>query len=75
MSFLIGQDRTPKFAGQASGKENIRFPDSPDFEDLPDIGTGHDVRLSPICSCKFKANFSIFWHYLNHMHVKSSFDG
>ena len=28
----------------ASGKENVRFPDSPDFENLPDIRTGRDVR-------------------------------
>ena len=31
----------------ASGKENVRFPDSPDFENLPDFWTGRDVRLSP----------------------------
>jgi hypothetical protein len=28
----------------ASGKENVRFPDSPDFENSPDIRTGRDVR-------------------------------
>ena len=28
----------------ASGKENVRFPDSPDFENLPDFRTGRDVR-------------------------------
>ena len=27
----------------ASGKENNWFPDSPDFENLPDFGTGRDV--------------------------------
>ena len=31
----------------ASGKENVRFLDSPDFENLPDFRTGRDVRLSP----------------------------
>ena len=28
----------------ASGKENIRFPDSPDFENMLDFRTGRDVR-------------------------------
>ena len=28
----------------ASGKENVRFLDSPDFENLPDFRTGRDVR-------------------------------
>ena len=28
----------------ASGKENVRFPDSPDFENLLDFRTGRDVR-------------------------------
>ena len=28
----------------ASGKENVWFPDSLDFENLPDLRTGHDVR-------------------------------
>ena len=27
----------------ASGKENVRFPDSPDFENLPDFRTGRDL--------------------------------
>jgi hypothetical protein len=27
-----------------SGKENVRFPDSPDFENSPDFRTGRDVR-------------------------------
>ena len=27
-----------------SGKENVRFPDSPDFQNLPDFRTGRDVR-------------------------------
>ena len=33
------------FKSPASGKENIqvRFPDSPDFENLPDFQTGRDV--------------------------------
>ena len=31
----------------ASGKDNVRFPDSPDFENSPDFRTGRDVRLSP----------------------------
>ena len=31
-----------------SWKENVGFPDSPDFENLPDFRTGHDVRQSPI---------------------------
>ena len=31
----------------ASGKENVRFPDSPDFEIFPDFQTGRDVRQSP----------------------------
>ena len=30
-----------------SGKENVRFLDSPDFENSPDFQTGRDVRLSP----------------------------
>ena len=28
----------------AFGKENVRFPDSPEFENLPDFRTGRDVR-------------------------------
>ena len=28
----------------SSGKENIWFLDSPDLENLPDFGTGRDVR-------------------------------
>ena len=28
----------------ASGKENVQFPDSPDFENFPDFQTRHDVR-------------------------------
>ena len=28
----------------ASGKENVRFLDNPDFEKLPDFRTGRDVR-------------------------------
>ena len=31
----------------ASGKENVRFPDSPDFENLLDFQTGRDIQLSP----------------------------
>ena len=31
----------------ASVMENVRFLDSPDFENLPDFRTGRDVRLSP----------------------------
>ena len=27
-----------------SGKENVRFPDSQDFEKIPDLWNGHDVR-------------------------------
>ena len=30
-----------------SGKENVRFPDSPDFQNLPEFHTGRDVRQSP----------------------------
>ena len=29
----------------ASGKENVRFPDSPDFENLPAFRNGCDVRI------------------------------
>ena len=36
-SFLI-------FKSPAFGKENVQFPDSPDFENLPDLQTGRDVR-------------------------------
>ena len=32
------------FKSPASGKENVRFPDSPDFETFPDFQTGRDVR-------------------------------
>ena len=28
----------------ASGKEDVQFPDSPDFENLPDFRTGRDVQ-------------------------------
>ena len=37
----------PILKSPASGKENVRFPDSPDFDNLPDFRTGRDVRLSP----------------------------
>ena len=33
-----------KVYSPASGKENFRFPDSPDFENSPDFLTGRDVR-------------------------------
>ena len=33
-----------KSLSPASGKENVRFLDSPDFESLPDFPTGRDVR-------------------------------
>ena len=33
----------------ASGKGNVQFPDSSDFENLPDFCTRCDVRLSPNC--------------------------
>ena len=32
------------FKSPASGKENVRFPDSPDFENSLDFQTGRDVR-------------------------------
>ena len=32
------------FKSPVSRKENILFPDSPDFENLPDFRTGRDVR-------------------------------
>ena len=32
------------FKSPASRKENVRFPASPDFENLPDFRTGRDVR-------------------------------
>ena len=32
------------FKSQASGIENVRFPDSPDFEELPDFQTRLGVR-------------------------------
>ena len=32
------------FKSPASRKENVRFPDSPEFENSPDFGTGRDVR-------------------------------
>ena len=38
------------FKSPASGKENVRFPDCPDFENLQDFRTGRDVRLSPTIS-------------------------
>ena len=44
MIFLIFSS---SFKSPASGKENVRFPDSPDFENLPDFRTGRDVRQSP----------------------------
>ena len=38
-SFIFKSVKSP-----ASGKENIRFPDSPDFVNFPDIRTRRDVR-------------------------------
>ena len=42
--FLIFSSIFKSFKSPASGKENVRFPDSPDFENLPDFRTGRDVR-------------------------------
>ena len=41
------------FKSPASRKENVRFPDSPDFDNLPDFRTGLDVRLSPIVTITY----------------------
>ena len=41
------------FKSPASGKENVRFPDSPDFENSPDFRTGRDVWLSPTSVVEF----------------------
>ena len=35
------------FKSPVSRKENVWFPDSPDFKNLLDFRTGHDVWLSP----------------------------
>ena len=35
------------FRSPASEKENVRLPNSPDFENLPDLRMGRDLRLSP----------------------------
>ena len=32
------------FKSPASGKENVWFPDSPDFDNFPEFRTGRDVR-------------------------------
>ena len=40
---LFSKD-VPISKSPASGKENVRFPDSLDFENLTDIRTGRDVR-------------------------------
>ena len=39
LAFFFSSVKSP-----ASGKENVRFPDSLDFENLPDFRTGRDVR-------------------------------
>ena len=31
------------FKNPSSGKENVQFLDSPDFENFPDFQTGHDI--------------------------------
>ena len=42
--FWIFSSIFKSFKSPASGKENVRFPDGPDFENLPDFRTGRDVR-------------------------------
>ena len=37
----------PIFKSPVSGKENVWFPVSPDFDNLPDFRTGRDIWLSP----------------------------
>ena len=49
----------------ASGKENVRFPDSPDFDNLPDFRTGYDVRLSPNLSKSNQTRLKQFAHVQN----------
>ena len=41
-SFFISIFKNVK--SPVSGKENVRFPDSPDFENSLDFQTGRDVR-------------------------------
>ena len=42
--FLIFSSIFKSFKSPASRKENVRFPNSPDFENLPDFRTGRDVQ-------------------------------
>ena len=49
------------FKSPASGKENVRFPDSPDFENLPDFRTGLDVRLSPTTPTPYNLLIKLFY--------------
>jgi hypothetical protein len=45
VSFLTGQDLHPNIVkSPESGRENVRFQDNPDFENLLDFRTGRDVR-------------------------------
>ena len=46
--FLFFSSTFKSVISPASGNENVRFPDSLDFENLPNFRTGRDVRLSPI---------------------------
>jgi hypothetical protein len=43
--FLIFSSIFKRANSPASGKENVRFPDSPDFENLPDFPTGRRALL------------------------------
>ena len=44
------------FKSPESGKENVRFTDSPDFDNLPDFRTGRNGALDPV----FLKNSSAF---------------
>ena len=41
---ILKKKRKKSVKSLASGKENVWFPDSLDFENLPDFRTEHDVQ-------------------------------
>ena len=44
------------FESPASGKENVQFPDSPDFENLPDLRTGRALVDKTWGKCRANEN-------------------
>ena len=62
--FFIFSSICKSVKSPASGKENVRFPDSPDFENFPDFLTRRDIRQSPKRREKCLIFFGLKWKIL-----------